>query len=69
MFLPKLEYNITIWTVLSNQLVNIIGSVGYRFHKGFALSVGVDGMPGIRSLKSVRTPYWYGKPDRTMAVR
>ena len=64
-FLPKLEYNITMWTVLSNQLVNIIGSVGYRFHKAFTLSVGVDGMPGIRSLVGSH-PYWLA-PDRTMA--
>ena len=65
MFLPKLEYNITMWTVLSNQLVNIIGSIGYRFHKAFTLSVAVDGMPGIRSLVGSH-PYWLA-PDRTMA--
>ena len=45
--------------------MNIIGSVGYRFHKAFTLSVGVDGMPGIRSLVGSH-PYWLA-PDRTMA--
>jgi len=65
LFLPKLEYNITMWTVLSNNLVNLIGSVGYRFHKAFTLAVAVDGMPGIRSLVGSH-PYWLAA-DRVMA--
>ena len=65
LFLPKLEYNITVWTVNSADVLAVIGSVGYRFHRAFALSVAVDGMPGIRSLVGSH-PYWLA-PDRTMA--
>ena len=50
----------------SNQLVNIIGSIGYRFPQGVhARRSAVDGMPGIRSLVGSH-PYWLA-PDRTMA--
>ena len=43
----------------------MIGALTYRFHESFNLNVGVDGMPGIRSLVGSH-PYWLGH-DRTMA--
>lgn len=65
LFLKKFEYVLTVWTVLASGLVAVIGTVTYRFHEAFNLSVGVDGMPGIRTLLGSH-PYWLGH-DRTMA--
>jgi hypothetical protein len=64
-FAKKFEYNITVWTVNSAEIIAVIGALTYRFHKAFNLNVGVDGMPGIRSLVGSH-PYWLGH-DRTMA--
>lgn len=62
---PKFTYNITFWTVLSTQQVNIIGNMGYNFHKRFNLYAGVNGLPGTRSLMNSH-PFWLGT-DRVMA--
>jgi hypothetical protein len=64
-FLPKLTYVITVWTVLSNDLIKLIGTLSYAFHKAFSLSAGIDGLPGIRTLVGSH-PLWLGH-DRTMA--
>jgi hypothetical protein len=64
-FLPRLTYVLTVWTVLSNDLVNLVGSLNYEFHKAFTLSAGVDGLPGVRTLLGSH-PLWLGH-DRTMA--
>jgi hypothetical protein len=62
---PKLDYNVTVWTVNATNQVAIIATLGYKFHKAFNLYTGVTGMPGIRSLLGSH-PYWLGT-DRTMA--
>jgi hypothetical protein len=65
LFLKKFEYVVTVWTVNSANILAVIGALTYRFHKAFNLNVGVDGMPGIRTLLGSH-PYWLGH-DRTMA--
>jgi hypothetical protein len=62
---PKFRYNTTIWAILSTQQVNVIGSLTYLFHKAFALTAGVYGLPGTRSLQNV-WPFFLGT-DRVMA--
>jgi hypothetical protein len=62
---PKFRYNTTLWTVLSTQQVNIIGSLSYLFHPAFQLSVGLNGLPGTRSLQNV-FPFFLGT-DRQLA--
>jgi hypothetical protein len=61
----KFRYNSTIWAILSTQQVNVIGSLTYLFHKAFALTVGVYGLPGTRSLQNV-WPFFLGT-DRVLA--
>ena len=64
-FSPKLTYVLTVWNVLSTLDMYIIGSLTYSFHRSFNLSVGVEGVPGTRSLLGSH-PLWLAN-DRVMA--
>jgi len=61
----KFRFNTTVWAILSTQQVNVIGSLTYLFHPAFALTAGVYGLPGDRSLQDI-WPYFLGT-DRVMA--
>jgi hypothetical protein len=61
----KFRFNTTVWAILSTQQVNVIGSLTYLFHPAFALTAGVYGLPGTRSLQDI-WPYFLGS-DRVMA--
>jgi hypothetical protein len=62
---PKLRYVITVWNVLSTLDMYIIGSLTYSFSHAFNLSVGLDAVPGTRSLLGSH-PLWLAN-DRVMA--
>jgi hypothetical protein len=64
-FSPKLTYVLTVWNVLSTLDMYIIGSLMYSFHRSFNLSVGLDAVPGTRSLLGSH-PLWLAN-DRVMA--
>jgi hypothetical protein len=64
-YIPKLEYNVTVWTVNSTGQVAIIATLGYKFHKRFNLFTGITGNAGTRSMLGSH-PYWLA-PDRVMA--
>lgn len=64
-YLPKLNYAVTMWTVNATQQVAIVGNLTYDFAKQFKLSGGINGLPGIRSLLGSH-PYWLAT-DRFMA--
>lgn len=64
-YVPKLEYNVTVWTVNSTGQVAIIATLGYKFHKRFNLVTGITGNAGTRSMLGSH-PYWLA-PDRVMA--
>jgi hypothetical protein len=64
-FNPKLTYVLTVWNVLSTMDMYIIGSLTYSFHRSFNLSVGLDAVPGTRSLLGSH-PLWLAN-DRVMA--
>jgi hypothetical protein len=64
-YLPKLNYVVTVWTVNSTQQVAIVGALTYNFHKKFDLSAGIIGNAGTRSMLGSH-PYWLA-PDRVMA--
>lgn len=56
-YTPKLDYNVTVWTVNSTGQVAIIAAPGYRFHKCFNLYAGITGNLGTRSMTGSH-PYW-----------
>lgn len=62
---PKLEYNVTVWTVNSTGQVAIIATLGYKFHRRFNLITGITGNAGTRSMLGSH-PYWLAT-DRVMA--
>ncbi|MFL5729904.1 MAG: hypothetical protein ACJ75J_10495 [Cytophagaceae bacterium] len=62
---PKLNYNVTVWTVNSTQQVAIVGNLSYNFCKSFNLFAGITGNSGTRSMNGSH-PYWLA-PDRVMA--
>ncbi len=64
-YTPKLRYVLTVWNVLSTMDMYIIGSLTYSFHPSFNLSVGLDAVPGTRSLLGSH-PLWLAN-DRVMA--
>jgi hypothetical protein len=64
-YTPKLTYVLTVWNVLSTLDMYIIGSLNYSFHRSFNLSVGLDAVPGTRSLLGSH-PLWLAN-DRVMA--
>jgi hypothetical protein len=65
MGLPRLVYQIILWTVNPTDQKAIFGTLGYQFAKQFSLYAGLNGMPGTRSLQGSH-PYWLGH-DRVMA--
>jgi hypothetical protein len=62
---PKLVYNVTMWTVLATDQNAIFSVLGYQFGRRFSLYGGMNGLPGTRSLQGSH-PYWLGH-DRVMA--
>jgi hypothetical protein len=74
---PKFRYNVNFWTVNATKNFYLIGQLAYAFDPKFELSVGIDGLPGVRSLNG-QHPYFLGtdrhlgdeffKPGFTMGV-
>jgi hypothetical protein len=64
-YTPKLTYVLTVWNVFSTLDMYIIGSLNYSFNRHFNLSVGLDAVPGTRSLMGSH-PLWLAN-DRVMA--
>ncbi|MCU0291016.1 MAG: DUF3011 domain-containing protein [Thermoanaerobaculaceae bacterium] len=62
---PKLVYTIFFWTVNTTDQKNIFGSLGYQFSRKFSLYMGINGLPGTRSLQGSH-PFWLAH-DRVMA--
>jgi hypothetical protein len=62
---PKLIYNFTLWTVNTTDQRALFGTLGYQFHRKFSVYVGLNGLPGARSMFGSH-PYWLGQ-DRVMA--
>lgn len=56
---PKFNYLINFWTVNATKNIHIIGSLSYKFDPKFNLSVGIDGLPAIRSFNG-QHPYFLG---------
>ena len=44
--LPKLVYQITLWTVNTTDQRAIFGVIGYQFHRAFSLYGGLNATPG-----------------------
>jgi len=65
MGVPKLVYQIILWTVNTTDQRAIFGVIGYQFHKMFGLYAGLNGLPGSRTLLG-NHPWWLGN-DRVMA--
>lgn len=63
--LPRLRYQITLWTVNATDQRALFAAVGYQFHRAFSLYGGLNGLPGSRTLQGSH-PYWLGH-DRVMA--
>jgi hypothetical protein len=63
--LPKLRYNIILWTVNTTDQKAIFATLGYQFTKAFSIYAGLNGLPGTRTLVGSH-PYWLGH-DRVMA--
>jgi hypothetical protein len=64
-YTPRLTYVLTVWNVMSTLDMYIIGSLNYNFNRHFNLSVGLDAVPGTRSLMGSH-PLWLAN-DRVMA--
>ncbi|MBO9701760.1 MAG: hypothetical protein J7604_16255 [Sporocytophaga sp.] len=64
-YLPKLSYVVTLWTVNSTNQVAIVGALGYSFNKSLNFFSGISGNAGTRSMLGSH-PYWLGG-DRVMA--
>ncbi len=62
---PKLRYQITLWTVNTTDQVALFSVLGYQFHRAFSLYGGLNALPGTRTLQGSH-PYWLGH-DRVMA--
>jgi len=65
MGVPKLRYQITLWTVNTTDQKALFAVLGYQFHRAFSLYGGLNGLPGSRTLMGSH-PYWLGH-DRVMA--
>jgi hypothetical protein len=63
--LPKLVYQITLWTVNTTDQKALFGVLGYQLDRRFSLYVGLNGLPGTRTLLG-NHPWWLGH-DRVMA--
>jgi len=64
-YLPKLSYVVTMWTVNATQQIAIVGNLQYDFAKQLTIGGGINGLPGIRSLLGSH-PYWLAT-DRFLA--
>jgi hypothetical protein len=74
---PKFVYNAMFWTVNATKNFYLIGQLAYKFDPKFELAVGIDGLPGVRSLNG-QHPYFLGtdrhlgdeffKPSFTMGI-
>jgi hypothetical protein len=62
---PKLRYQVTLWTVNTTDQDAVFAMIGYQFHRAFSLYGGLNGLPGSRTLQGSH-PYWLGH-DRVMA--
>jgi hypothetical protein len=62
---PKLRYQITLWTVNTTDQNALFAVLGYQFHRKFSLYAGLNALPGTRTLVGSH-PYWLGH-DRVMA--
>ena len=62
---PKLIYNVIIWTVNTTDQDALFAVVGYQFGRRFSVYGGLNGLPGTRTLQGSH-PYWLGH-DRVMA--
>lgn len=63
--LPKLRYQIALWTVNTTDQKAIFAGLGYQFSRKLSLYAGLNALPGSRSLQGSH-PYWLGH-DRVMA--
>jgi len=63
--LPKLRYQMTLWTVNTTDQNALFAVIGYQFHRTFSLYAGLNGLPGSRTLMGSH-PYWLSH-DRVMA--
>ena len=62
---PRLRYQITVWSVLSTSQTTLYGYIGYQAHKYFNLYAGIGSTGGSRSLFGSH-PFWLAN-DRVMA--
>src|SRR4051812_8240352 len=62
---PKFRYTAAAWTVGATQQVALIGNLRYRFSDHFDIAVGINGLPGTRTLRGSH-PFWLGH-DRVMS--
>ncbi|MGB4772878.1 MAG: hypothetical protein WBP58_15540 [Chitinophagaceae bacterium] len=61
---PKLNYNVTVWTIMPTQQTLVYGNLQYRFNKHFKLGIGVA--PNL-SIRSMQGPFpFFSSTDRTM---
>ena len=58
--IPKLVYNIFVWTVNTTDQDALFGNLGYQFGRKFSLYGGINGFPGTRSLQGSH-PLWLGQ--------
>src|SRR5262249_59030450 len=65
MYDRRLTYAMTVWTVNATEQVRVVGNATYNFDTTFKLSVGINGIPGTRSLLN-NHPLWLA-PDRVLA--
>lgn len=65
LYSPKLIYSFMFWSLNSTQTSIIAGNLIYKLHPAFAIGVGIDGMPGTRSMNGEH-PYFLGT-DRQLA--
>ena len=63
--LPKLVYQVILWTVNTTDQKNLFAVLGYQFHKKFSLYGGLNALPGTRSL--IGSHPWWLAYDRVMA--
>lgn len=66
---PKLRYLAYVWSTNVSQglgaQVVVAGNLRYSFSDHFTLGVGINSLPGVRSLEG-NFPYWLGVDDRTI---
>ncbi|HKO97574.1 MAG TPA: hypothetical protein VJU86_11300 [Pyrinomonadaceae bacterium] len=67
---PKLRYFLYAWTSNANQglgaQVVLAGNLNYTFNKYVTLGVGINGLPGTRSIEG-NFPFWLGVDSRHIA--